>query len=128
MAGRPRTMLKRVTRILERHGKLAEELRELMPKQYLPGPGEGWDYPKNLEEWGDDMMRSWRKAVFEIGWPAEYLEDLIFLLQLKVEKIEQNARLEEDHTADDIDQPESPAEYVGRPTTDVGDLQIEPAI
>ncbi len=40
MAGRPRTMLKRVTRILERQRKLAEELRKLMPKQYLPGPGE----------------------------------------------------------------------------------------
>lgn len=45
MAGRPRTMLKRVARILEWHEKLAEELRDLMPKQYLPGPGEGWNIP-----------------------------------------------------------------------------------
>ena len=91
MAGRPRTMRKRVSRILERQEKLAGELRELMPKQYLPGPGEGWDYPDNLEEWGDDLMRSWRKAVLEIGWPSMYLEDLVILLEQKVEKIEQKA-------------------------------------
>ncbi len=114
MTGRPRTMLKRVARILERQRKLAEELRELMPKQYSPGPSEGWDYPKNPEEWGDDLMRSWRKAVFEICGIGEYIEDLVFLLELKVEKVEQNARDVAEDTADDpeadVDQPESPAD------------------
>jgi hypothetical protein len=122
MAGRPRTMLKRVTRILERHEKLAAELRELMPNQYLPGPGEGWDYPGNLEEWGDDLMRSWRKAVLEIGGVGEYLEDLVFLLELKVGKIEQNASLEADAVGgpdDDVDQPKSPTDCADCGSSDV---------
>ncbi len=80
-------MLKRIARVLERQQKLADELRDLMPKQYLPGPGEGVEYP-NLEKLGDELMRAWRKAVLEIDWPIEYLEDLAFLLELKVKKIE----------------------------------------
>jgi hypothetical protein len=118
-------MLKRVMRTLERQQKLAEELRELMPKQYLPGPSESWDYPNNGEEWGDDLMRSWRKGVSEIGWVGEYLEDLTFLLELKVEMVEQNAGRDADDTADNpgdhADQLESLADRGDGGTRDVGD-------
>lgn len=125
MAGQPRRMVKRVSRILEQQQRLAEELRKLMPKQYAPGPGEEWNYPKNVEEWGDDLMRSWRKAVFEIDWVGEYIEDLAILLELKLAKVEQNASRDADDSADDSGddavQPKSLADRDEGETPDVGE-------
>jgi hypothetical protein len=115
-------MLKRVTRILDRQQKLADELRELMPKQYVPGPGESWDYPKNLEAWGDDLTRSWRKAVFEIGWVPTYVEDLVILLEMKVERIEQNANREAVETANDSEELESSEESADGPVPHIGEV------
>ncbi len=42
---RPKTMARKVRRLLERHDKLGGDLYKLMPKQYVPDPakGECWD-------------------------------------------------------------------------------------
>jgi hypothetical protein len=102
MAGRPRTMAKRVQRILEQHQMLAHELGELMPKQYRPATGEPWSFESDD---GDPLPGTWRKAVFEIEYCGEYLHDLLCFLELKAEKASRSGSLDgtEDATDDEED-------------------------
>ncbi|MCC7476716.1 MAG: hypothetical protein IT425_15105 [Pirellulales bacterium] len=83
MAGRPRTMAKRVQQLLERHTKLAEELRRL-GKYHEPTPGKRWD----LEVPGGDvdpLPALWRAAIFKVNCAQDSIEDLLCFLELKVD-------------------------------------------
>ncbi len=79
MAGRPRTMSRRVQQLVERYVKIAEELRELMPKQYL-------------ESSHDLLGRCWQKAVEATESGYDYLFDLACLLEFKADAAEKRAR------------------------------------
>ncbi len=98
MAGRPRTMLKRVARILELHQKLTEELRNL-GKHHMPAPGERWDFavPGGI----DPIPPSWRQAVFASICVDDYIDDSHCFLELKIQKAEQSAM--DDEAANNLD-------------------------
>ena len=90
MAGRPRTMVRRVKQLLERYTAIDQELRELMPKQYL-------------EPTNDSLGKCWQRAVQATGSVFDYLFDLGCLLEFKADAAEKRTRAanEPSHPVDD---------------------------
>ncbi len=78
MAGRPRTMAKRVAQLYEAYRAIAEELEKLMPQQYRR--------PTN-----DSLGRTWQQAVNSLAQSEDYLSDLASFLEFKAESAEGRA-------------------------------------
>ena len=100
MAGRPRTMAKKVRRLLERHQQLTEELRNL-GKHHMPAPGERWDF----ELPGGDVNPIpplWRRAVSNADGVSDDIDTLLCFLELKAEKAELSAKVVEIDATDDL--------------------------
>ena len=76
MAGRPRTMARRVHQLLERQIALGAELQSLMPHQYL-------------EPTTDVLGSCWQSAIEGVGGASEYLHDLWCILDLKAAKADE---------------------------------------
>jgi hypothetical protein len=85
-------MAKRVEQILERHGKLGDDLYALMPKQYRPDPakGESWDPHKDIRT-GDLIRGVWRWAICEVARCHDCLIDLTAMLMMKADDAKRNA-------------------------------------
>ncbi len=79
MAGRPRTMARRVHQLLERYFAIDEELHALMPKQYL-------------EPTNDTLGKCWQRAVRTTDNAFDELQDLACFLDCKVDEAEKRAR------------------------------------
>lgn len=78
MAGRPRTMAKRVGQLYERYTAVRDELEKLMPQQYQQGTT-------------DSLGRTWRTAVNSLRAADDYFMDLVSVLDWKAEKAEERA-------------------------------------
>src|SRR5215470_3053341 len=76
MAGRPRTMHRKVNELVSRAERFAEDLYELMPSQYHERPN-----PR------DPVSEAWRASMtsFAQGW--RHLTELAELLAAKVRKL-----------------------------------------
>jgi hypothetical protein len=98
MAGRPRTMAKRVARLFERNGTVADELLQLIPDQYRPAKGEAW-----TNDTGDLFCTLWRMAYIEVACAHMNLEDLSECLNAKVEVSEKRNVADQDELDDEDD-------------------------
>lgn len=89
MAGRPRTMLKRVAGLMERQQEICDELMRL-GKHYMPAEGEPWNF--DMPGGACDPLPSlWRKAAFKAGCVSDYLGDVLSYLEMKAEKAAANS-------------------------------------
>ena len=78
MAGRPRTMARRVEQLLERQSALDAELQQLMPKQYV-------------DSTNDTLGECWQRAVEASSIAQEHRIDLWTILDWKADKTEARA-------------------------------------
>jgi hypothetical protein len=78
MAGRPRTMAKRVAQLYDAYAAIAAELDELMPLQYR-------------EPSADYLGQTWRTATQAVVAADDYLLDLVALLEIKADRAEKRA-------------------------------------
>lgn len=78
MAGRPRTMAKRVRQLYETYNAIADELEKLMPQQYC-------------EPTTDSLGRTWQTAVNTLATCNDYFSDLAIELEFKAERAEERA-------------------------------------
>ena len=110
MAGRPRTMAKRVKQLLERQEAVAAEMDALIPKQYRPTmTWEQWD-PHADVAGCDWVTLAWRVAVSRVERGRRSLSQLSYILDQKVAQIERRAAMataaEADGEPDKDDDPE----------------------
>ena len=82
MAGRPRTMARRVQQLLERQSAVDGELQQSMPRQYL-------------EPTNDTLGSCWQSAVQAAGQASEFLFDLACYLDFKAKEAEKRAKAEQ---------------------------------
>jgi hypothetical protein len=94
-----------VQQLVERYVKIAEELRELMPKRYV-------------ESSHDLLGRCWQKAVEATESGYDYLFDLDCLLEFKADAAEERARAatESNPLVDDLDEAESVSAVADTPS------------
>ena len=78
MAGRPRTMAKRVAQLYEAYAAIAKELERLMPQQYHQATK-------------DPLGRTWQTAVQALEGIDDFFMDLVSELDYKAEKVEKRA-------------------------------------
>ena len=117
MAGRPRTMARRVQRIWDRAAACHKELATLMPE---------WCIDPNGNEFGE----TWLHAVYSMAAPIEPLLHLIAMLKAQAKQAEQAVTSDDaeelDDDADDaVAEPEVRDTAVATP--DAGDGQERPA-
>ncbi len=79
MAGRPRTMARRMHQLLERYYAIDAELHALMPKQYL-------------EPTNDTLGKCWQRAVRTTDNAFDELQDLACFLEFKADAAENRAQ------------------------------------
>ena len=78
MAGRPRTMAKRVAQLYDAYSVILDELTKLMPQQYS-------------QPTTDSLGRTWQTAVHTLGAANDYFMDLVCVLEFKAERAKERA-------------------------------------
>jgi hypothetical protein len=101
MAGRPRTMARRVKQLLERHEALIEELNKLMPEQYRPVAGVVWDFDETCIK--DILAGLWPHAVFRLRGAHGNLDELASYLEMKAHEADNRAAAAASEDSSDVD-------------------------
>ena len=78
MAGRPRSMAKRVGQLYDAYSAIRDELEKLIPQQYR-------------ESSTDSLGRTWQTAVHALGAADDYLMDLVGELEVKANRADERA-------------------------------------
>lgn len=106
MAGRPRTMARRVQRLWERFSAVLEELEQLMPEQYRATDSGQLLLKHERQPSNDEICQAWREATDKLYEADDRFGDLACCLNYKAKQADERAGRDAVEVVDDPDDPD----------------------